>query len=58
MVPSAVEDVAAAAVPAGSGASNPNSAAMEAEQDRALAALVMFKSSTHLCLTGKRYSRQ
>ncbi|XP_020080800.1 uncharacterized protein LOC109704470 [Ananas comosus] len=49
VVPSVVEGAAAAAavpvmmVPAGSGTSNPDSAAVEAERECALAALIQFK---------------
>ena len=49
VVPSVVEGAAAAAavpvtvVPAGSGTSNPDSAAVDAERERTLAALIQFK---------------
>lgn len=60
-VAAAAEPVAAVlviVVPTSSGTSNPDSAAVDAEQEHALAALVMFKSLAYLRLTGKRWSHQ
>nr|CAD1844008.1 unnamed protein product [Ananas comosus var. bracteatus] len=57
VVPSAAEGVAAAVVPvtmvpAGSGTSNPDSAAEEAERERALAALIQFQKFNPLTFEG------
>nr|CAD1827473.1 unnamed protein product [Ananas comosus var. bracteatus] len=64
VVPSAAEGVAAAAelvaavpvtaVPAGSGTSNPDSVAIEADRERAFAALVMFKKFSLPTFDGKK----